>query len=197
MFSNVFLEIKPHPALGKGVFARTILQPGTIIFEEQPLCRAGLSPQSKIDAYNALKITDKARLLSLLGRCCCPDPVRCNETPSLKVWHVNGFCRDEGSYLYYLASNYNHDCLPNAVWDINDEATLIVKVIQEIKEGEEITLPYFDGVGTAEERRRTTKDIWRFTCECQSCKANIEITREMYNEWFIVDFQNDQSSVGN
>ncbi|KUJ17886.1 SET domain-containing protein [Mollisia scopiformis] len=188
--SNEFFQIKNHPIAdyGKGVFARKTLLPGAIILKEQPLCRAGKSDASKVDAYNALDNSDSARFLTLHGTCCCTDPARCNETRITKIWHINAFAHKNGSYVYHQASNFNHACLPNAFWAIEDEATITITVIRKIEEGEEITIPYFDTIGTTEERIKCTRDLWNFTCGCSACKSGIEITNRMCEEWSKADW---------
>lgn len=157
MASNAFLHIKPHPALGHGtgVFARKELLPGSIIFEEQPLCRAGGSDESKEDAYNAMKKSDKQRFLTLYGACCCTDPTYCNESIVTKIWHINAFSHENGTFIYHLASHFNHACLPNAIWEINDQATMKIQVIRKIEEGEEVTVAYFDTIEGRKSGRNT------------------------------------------
>ncbi|CAI9297067.1 unnamed protein product [Lactuca saligna] len=88
------------------------------------------------------------------------------ETFSSKFSGKNGDYHGVG--IWVLASFINHSCNPNAKrFHIGDH--VIVHASRDIKEGEEITLGYFDVFSPLKTRKEMTKN-WGFDCHCKRCK---------------------------
>ncbi|KAF8855169.1 SET domain-containing protein [Acephala macrosclerotiorum] len=189
MFSNTFLEIKSHPLpnIRYGIFARTSIKPGTTMLEEAPLCRAKKSEFSKYLAYEALSEARKTIFHKLQGQCPCGDEETCKMPPIMKIWCTNSFgCNNyarDSSSIFYIASHFNHSCVPSGVWDITSEGHIRIVADKEIDVGEEITLSYIDTVGSARKRRDCLAKAWGFICRCEACEAGITIASEMQGKW--------------
>ncbi|GJT57911.1 anaphase-promoting complex/cyclosome 2 [Tanacetum coccineum] len=79
-----------------------------------------------------------------------------------------------GVGIWVLASFINHSCNPNAKrYHIGDH--VIVHASRDIKEGEEITLGYFDVFSPLKNRKEMAKN-WGFDCHCKRCKFEDEIS---------------------
>ncbi|KAL4556001.1 hypothetical protein LXL04_038636 [Taraxacum kok-saghyz] len=73
-----------------------------------------------------------------------------------------------GVGIWVLPSFINHSCNPNSKrYHIGDH--VIVHASRDIKEGEEITLGYFDVFLLLKNRNEMTKN-WGFDCQCKRCK---------------------------
>lgn len=82
--------------------------------------------------------------------------------------------RTERRGVYLQGSFFNHSCLPNAMYDIDDKGTLTIHSIREIKRDEEVTINYvlipaFLAMNNATERRKMLLEEFKFSCECASC----------------------------
>ncbi|ORZ13732.1 hypothetical protein BCR42DRAFT_418955 [Absidia repens] len=73
-----------------------------------------------------------------------------------------------GEGLYPVASFFNHSCRPNAA-AVFDGALLMIKAIEPIYPGEEITLAYIDIGRSRGYRQRNLRDRYFFTCDCVRC----------------------------
>ncbi|XP_076952353.1 methyltransferase FGSG_00040-like [Bidens hawaiensis] len=95
------------------------------------------------------------------------------ETFSSKFSGKNG-CEYHGVGLWVLASFINHSCNPNAKrYHIGDH--VVVHASRDIKEGEEITLGYFDVFTPLKTRKEMAKN-WGFDCHCKRCKFEVDIS---------------------
>ncbi|XP_076941726.1 methyltransferase FGSG_00040-like [Bidens hawaiensis] len=95
------------------------------------------------------------------------------ETFSSQFSGKNGF-NYHGVGLWVLASFINHSCNPNAKrFHIGDH--VIVHASRDIKEGEEITLGYFDVFAPLKTRKEMGKN-WGFDCQCKRCKFETDIS---------------------
>ncbi|KAJ0816568.1 putative [histone H3]-lysine(4) N-trimethyltransferase chromatin remodeling SET family [Helianthus annuus] len=88
------------------------------------------------------------------------------------------FSGKKGDYhgvgIWLLASFINHSCNPNAKrFHIGDH--VIVHASRDIKEGEEITLGYFDVFSPLKTRKEMAKN-WGFDCHCKRCKFEVDIS---------------------
>ncbi|KAD2804111.1 hypothetical protein E3N88_37488 [Mikania micrantha] len=88
------------------------------------------------------------------------------------------FSGKKGDYhgvgIWVLASFVNHSCNPNAKrFHIGDH--VIVHASRDIKEGEEITLGYFDVFSPLKTRKEMAKN-WGFDCHCKRCKFETDIS---------------------
>lgn len=94
------------------------------------------------------------------------------ETFSSKFLSKNGDYHGVG--IWVLASFINHSCNPNAKrFHIGDH--VIVHASKDIKEGEEITLGYFDVFSPLKTRKEMAKN-WGFDCHCKRCKFENDIS---------------------
>ncbi|CAO3597849.1 unnamed protein product [Absidia cylindrospora] len=73
-----------------------------------------------------------------------------------------------GEGIYPVASFFNHSCRPNAA-AVFDGALLMIKAIEPISPGEEITLAYIDIGRSRGYRQRNLRDRYFFTCDCVRC----------------------------
>ncbi|KAI5079071.1 hypothetical protein GOP47_0006742 [Adiantum capillus-veneris] len=69
--------------------------------------------------------------------------------------------------LWFLPAFINHSCLSNASRLVVGDA-MFVHAACDIKEGEEITLPYIDTLMPLQQRRHAMKR-WGFSCACKRC----------------------------
>ena len=89
-----------------------------------------------------------------------------------------GLCHREGtidrSAMYKTISRINHSCAPNVVWSwiLGDKSKVAkqVRVVREIKEGEEILVRYWGAFSfpSRDERQARLRD-WNFICNCEVC----------------------------
>ena len=80
-----------------------------------------------------------------------------------------------GSGLWIVASLFNHSCCPNASYDVVGDF-LFVRAIRDVREGEEVCVPYLDLQLTFEERCKRTA-VWglrkgAFQCTCLRCSTS-------------------------
>jgi|LauGreDrversion2_3_1035106.scaffolds.fasta_scaffold18437_1 hypothetical protein len=74
-----------------------------------------------------------------------------------------------GHGLYPIASFFNHSCWPNAVVSFSGQ-TLVVRAIQDIQPGEEVTIAYTELYCPRILRRAQLQAKKRFLCECARCQ---------------------------
>ena len=91
---------------------------------------------------------------------------------SLGLFHREGDLKKSG--LYMTISRINHSCAPNVYcsWIKGDKSKVMkqVRVIREIKEGEEILLMYHcPSILLSKDERQTILKNWNFTCNCEVC----------------------------
>ncbi|KAF7724420.1 hypothetical protein EC973_001084 [Apophysomyces ossiformis] len=73
-----------------------------------------------------------------------------------------------GEGTYPIASLFNHSCRPNAII-MFDGALLILKAIENIEPGEEVTIAYVDTVHSRTYRQQFLCDKYFFQCRCVRC----------------------------
>ncbi|XP_071717464.1 methyltransferase FGSG_00040 [Rutidosis leptorrhynchoides] len=88
------------------------------------------------------------------------------------------FSGKKGDYhgvgIWILASFINHSCHPNVKrFHVGDH--VIIHASRNIKEGEEITLGYFDVFSPLKARKEMAKN-WGFDCHCKRCKFESEMS---------------------
>ncbi len=80
-----------------------------------------------------------------------------------------------GCGLWIVASLFNHSCCPNAHYDVVGDF-LFVRAMRDVREGEEVCVPYFDYQLTFEERCKRTaswgKKKGAFQCACLRCSTS-------------------------
>jgi len=74
-----------------------------------------------------------------------------------------------GHGIYPEASIINHSCQPNAIVIFN-KTELILKVIEPIAVGEEITLSYIELASSSKTRQNLLWNRYFFNCKCKSCQ---------------------------
>eukprot|EP01133_Synstelium_polycarpum_P012791 gene12791-15007_t len=76
--------------------------------------------------------------------------------------------------LFFLTSFVNHSCEPNCFLAYPDNnSTLHLTALKEIKKGEEITIAYGDPSKNIVERRTHLFDNYGFNCECPKCLSEL------------------------
>ncbi|EDV22754.1 uncharacterized protein TRIADDRAFT_28394 [Trichoplax adhaerens] len=77
----------------------------------------------------------------------------------------------EGSGLYLLQSCCNHDCSPNVEINfLDNNATLTVKAIRNISEGQELCISYIDSdIKNWKKRQAILMENYLFECTCNRC----------------------------
>jgi len=83
----------------------------------------------------------------------------------------NHFNNDNNSYLYLLASKFNHSCKPNCSWKITDGLIKITS-LRNILPFEECTIPYIDLENfelNKISRQNIILDSYGFVCKCKEC----------------------------
>ncbi|CAG8490905.1 6880_t:CDS:2 [Ambispora gerdemannii] len=73
-----------------------------------------------------------------------------------------------GEGTYPIGSLFNHSCHPNAVV-MYDGVVQIVKCIEDIDAGDEITIAYLDVVHPRRKRREILREKYFFNCHCRKC----------------------------
>ncbi|KAJ2618192.1 hypothetical protein EV177_000149 [Coemansia sp. RSA 1804] len=68
---------------------------------------------------------------------------------------------------------FNHSCYPNASF-VYSNGLQVVRALREIREGEEVTLAYVDGMHPRSVRRKTLADVYFFGCTCTRCEGASE-----------------------
>lgn len=144
---NDFIDLRPSPRGGFGMYARKNISPQTVILKEEPFiiassedeimaCYASLHPQQQRE-FNSLHWWWERNSNPILGR-----------------FKTNEFGLDTGGTarrgaVAFMVSRFNHDCDPSArvVWewekpDDRGRGYLRVDVSREIVKGEEITICY-------------------------------------------------------
>ena len=76
-----------------------------------------------------------------------------------------------GSGLYMRAAVINHSCQPNAA-AIYLGTTFVLKAIQKIRVGDEITISYVDLEMDRFRRQNWLKKTFYFDCQCIKCQSN-------------------------
>ncbi|KAJ2448644.1 hypothetical protein EV183_005337 [Coemansia sp. RSA 2336] len=63
---------------------------------------------------------------------------------------------------------FNHSCLPNAVFVFSD-GMQVVRALEDIDPGDEITLTYTDSLLPHNERQKRLVEVYFFSCSCKKC----------------------------
>ncbi|KAI8320980.1 hypothetical protein GQ54DRAFT_312214 [Martensiomyces pterosporus] len=64
---------------------------------------------------------------------------------------------------------FNHSCFQNAAFVYTRGGQQVVLALDDIREGEEVTLSYADGLRPRSERRKALEAVYFFECQCQRC----------------------------
>jgi len=184
------------PGKGEGLVASANLIPGTIVVMEKPLIVVDtvFAVIQVLPKFQALSDDKKTAVMALYDpgdelnskyRHLSQDEI---DKKVLRIFEANSIdlCSHQEmninkSGLYQTISKINHSCSPNVIWTwIKEDSSKSIKqvrVIRDIKEGEEIVASYLstnEYFPTREERIRTLRMKWFFTCSCQVCNLQTE-----------------------
>ena len=83
-------------------------------------------------------------------------------------------CTEIGAGIYATLSLFNHSCDPNVTRSFEKGDTCVVRAIQMINAGEEVSDNYgaVYATHTFSERQNLLKENYFFTCQCVPCKNN-------------------------
>merc|ERR1711920_136405 len=76
-----------------------------------------------------------------------------------------------GVALSSIVALFNHSCVPNADWRLDDDGSVCVYALRNVRAGEELCLSYIDGALEYTERRAKLEEAFFFTCDCSACTA--------------------------
>ncbi|KAL9245528.1 hypothetical protein vseg_019171 [Gypsophila vaccaria] len=76
--------------------------------------------------------------------------------------------RPLGTGLYPVVAIINHSCLPNSVL-VFEERVSVVRAVQHIPKGTEVTISYIETAGSTMTRQKTLKEQYFFKCSCPRC----------------------------
>jgi hypothetical protein len=79
-----------------------------------------------------------------------------------------------GQAIMLPGTMFNHSCAPNASYDAHVNNKIEFKATEVIEAGEEITIPYCFTSAPVEDRQMVLKHMYRFTCDCKKCKAELK-----------------------
>ncbi|KAA8914980.1 hypothetical protein FN846DRAFT_770634 [Sphaerosporella brunnea] len=82
-----------------------------------------------------------------------------------------------GLYFDPLPSTINHSCNANTFITFSG-ASLTLRSLRPITEGEELTLPYVDTTLATSHRLSTLRERWFFTCRCPLCTSSPNIPQD-------------------
>jgi hypothetical protein len=174
------IEVKETPEKGLGIFAKMQIPRGTRIIAETPLLRATAFSTHCVnvqDAFERLSSAKQHAYLQLHGYA-SPTLKKDNNWPSLpelnrKVLAIFAANR-WGSDVFWLASRFNHSCIPNVHNAYNPTIRMeTFHSTRDIEAGEELTISYVSGISVRDERQAQLKS-WGFQCSCPACEDTSE-----------------------
>lgn len=153
---------------GRGVFSTCFMPAYTKVLEEIPLCTMQYGDLIQFSP----EVSEK-----LLNLC---HETNTGEDPAMSAFHMNAFSVDPDSgesSVYFLASMFNHDCLPTCHVYILD-GRLYIYTMQAVQRGQQLTISYINSfLLTREHRRRLLMTSWNFDCMCSLCSDNFRSRR--------------------
>ena len=108
-------------------------------------------------------------------------------SPSMSGTHAYPRVSRVAGAVYMTLSRFNHSCVPNCSWSFVPEGTpgsvgaasVAVRAIKPVKEGDELTISYADPTVGRDERRETLWDKYRFDCACALCVSPRNENRQL------------------
>jgi len=98
-----------------------------------------------------------------------------------EVEHVSGVIdvnsirlATHGHGVYPMTSIMSHSCLANTKTIMNEDGSVDVRAVLEIKRGQEISKSYVSSLETTQLRQDKLKRGWYFTCQCLRCCDPLE-----------------------
>jgi hypothetical protein len=169
------------------MFAIKKIKQGTEILREEAIFKGSTNWFSKHAMFNLLSDEKKSQFMALHSRCNCGKE-KCEETDFQKIWDANSFevtlipalplpTEYAGPFLYLVASRINHDCAPNTTRGFTEKCQIVFKANKDIQAGEEITTDYAgQALRSVVARRQWLLEKHQFTCICQACTKNIQLS---------------------
>ncbi|CAL1149188.1 unnamed protein product [Cladocopium goreaui] len=105
----------------------------------------------------------------------CGVDVRATEKASMVakaaiIAHLNAFCTEHGLAIYENCSRFNHSCVPNAEYGVNEQGHMKVRVIKPVAQGEKVCFSYLgDSLLSREPRQQFLRHRYFFDCACDLC----------------------------
>ncbi|EEU04054.1 SET domain-containing protein [Dictyostelium discoideum AX4] len=65
---------------------------------------------------------------------------------------------------------FNHSCMPNTTWSLDDQGMLLFSTSSNVKKGDELSLGYLANEYPLKNRRRELLDGYYFFCQCPLCE---------------------------
>jgi len=152
------IKLKECPE-GLGWFATRDIPAYTLVIREECL------QQKRMSGYIPDTPETFAKVHSL-----CHNPAAQDITRS--VYQINAFGPGGTSIIYYRISRFNHSCLANCYYTIEDAESYVMSVFSmvPIKKGEQLTINYFGNFIIPHDRRHTRLMMsWGITCRCPLC----------------------------
>ncbi|KAK4896630.1 hypothetical protein LTR27_005550 [Elasticomyces elasticus] len=169
-------EVKESPGKGRGVFATTDIEPGTVIMEESRLMHVEKIPYRALteaeihQAFDNLSTPDKARFLAL------HEGSRSYPSKIMRIYMNNTFRGASENFILLEISLLNHSCTSNAERDpqMEDESTENLLAVKKIAKGEEILHSYHGSPfsATTRVRKKLLQTYYGFDCDCATCNAD-------------------------
>jgi len=183
--------------MGKGLVARRDLIPGEIAIREKPIILVKTPNHPKTIINHVAELRTAVRMLSEEDTkvFCALDVSRPEligkdqgDIRNLGIFNTNAIAlkqmdkmqaRDIGAAVFPNISRINHACSPNVVWSYNQVNNMEeVRVVRNIKAGEELLACYTDPLPQREERRQFLKAKFNFCCYCEVCSLSGESLKE-------------------
>lgn len=173
--TDLMYTVQDVPGKGKGLIASQDIPQGTRILSEEPIIRV---PDAVLTCKTLEELISKK--LDALGPyergAFLSMPNRYPYDASYKYFNImrsnalsfKDDVRQAGIFL--AASRINHACDSNAYrsWNKNIKRHT-VHALQNIEKGEEITFCYLDELSNREDRQKSLREKFAFTCSCRLC----------------------------
>ncbi|KAK0656925.1 hypothetical protein B0T16DRAFT_316690 [Cercophora newfieldiana] len=168
--------VKEMPGKGIGLVANRTIKKGEIIMETTPSALIQFGPHLDFDGETRLKLYERA--VKRLPEQQHKDFMRqygVDEFIKVDRNSFRLFINGENNFSGHLAiypdvARINHDCRPNIHYRM-DNITHLSVAVQDIQEGEELTISYIDGHLPRKERQSRLSD-WGFKCTCAHCSMS-------------------------
>jgi hypothetical protein len=181
--------IQQSPGKGLGVFATHTLEPGTVIFREEPVIlihppefRDGVGyPLNKIEeqvrrAFNMLSSDKRSDVLGLTAHYTTKEKQQEKEDEDelIPIFRSNAYNSGKQIGLYPKIARINHACRPNTSYFWNHRlGKLVVFASRAIADGEELSTSYIPLLNTHEDREKRLNQ-YGFKCTCDACSLGKE-----------------------
>ncbi|KAM9995562.1 hypothetical protein ACTFIY_001755 [Dictyostelium cf. discoideum] len=78
--------------------------------------------------------------------------------------------KDIGRGVCPTGSYFNHSCMPNTSWSLDDQGMLLFSTCSNVKKGDELSLGYLANEYPLKNRRQELLDGYYFFCQCPLCE---------------------------